>query len=260
MFTSIKQLGDKIHDLSDRVVTHGTTLLQLNLSENDSTLELKTIPLVETYKCLGVQISHNMTLDQHLSYIKPKIKFLTSSFLSICKASNSMKFCFNTWQLFVRPLLDYTATYAYFCNESKSADRLKTLYRTSLKEMLTLKYYCPNKSIDMLIQYDYHTLPEKFIEVARRKWRAKLGLRGSQNTKVNFQYKRIEIQFLPPSFPKVYNFLYLVEKNPVSKSKRCSRNSCQGKLRNRLHILEEHQGKSVQEPMYKFLDNLSESY
>ena len=32
------------------------------------------------------------------------------------------------------------------------------------------------------------------------------------------------------------------------------------KLRNILHILEEHQGKSVQEPMYKFLDNLSESY
>jgi len=50
MFASIKQLGDKILDLSDRMVTHGTTLLQLNLSENDSTLELKTIPLVETYK------------------------------------------------------------------------------------------------------------------------------------------------------------------------------------------------------------------
>ena len=47
MFTSIKQLGDKIHDLSDRMVTHGTTLLQLNLSEKDSTLELRTIPLVD---------------------------------------------------------------------------------------------------------------------------------------------------------------------------------------------------------------------
>jgi len=141
MFKSIEMLGKNLHDLSDQLVEEDL-LLHLNMIDNEPTSAIR-IPLVKSYKYLGIQISWNMTLASHLSYIKPKITFLVNSFLSIRKASNSVRFCFNTWQLFVRPLLDYSCTYAFYCESTSSADKLRVLYRTSLRQMLMLKNYIP---------------------------------------------------------------------------------------------------------------------
>ena len=66
-----------------------------------------TIPLVIEYKYLGVIITRDLTPHAHIQALRKKIIFLINAFKSIGGASNSVKFCINTWHVFIRPLLDY---------------------------------------------------------------------------------------------------------------------------------------------------------
>lgn len=261
MFFSPNRHKGKIIDLSDQVVDQDL-MLTLNLSLDPSTQEYVKIPLVKTYKYLGIQISWNLTLEQHLKYLRPKIRYLVNSFLSIRKASQSMKFCFNTWEVFVRPLLDYAATYAYFCGQSNSAKALQALYRSSVRDMMSLRSYTPTTFIDCLIQYNYAELPKKFIEVASEKWEARLeGLKDGSKVfrKVDYAYTRIHVEYLPHNFPKLYNLLYLVETHPDNSNK-CKRqvSGCKDRLYTRLHILDVHEGKNVRAQLDAYLKNLCE--
>jgi len=123
------------------------------------------IPLVRVYKYLGIHINQNLTFKHHLGFLKKKINYLTSAFTSIRKYSSSLRFCHNTWELFVRPLLDYSNTYINFC-PLKDHEKLQCLYRNSIRDMLFIKNYVPIDFINLLIQYDYITLPSKFKSLA----------------------------------------------------------------------------------------------
>jgi len=65
------------------------------------------IPLVTKYKYLGIMISRDLTPYAHLRALKKKVNYLANAFRSIGGASESLKFCVNTWHVFIRPLLDY---------------------------------------------------------------------------------------------------------------------------------------------------------
>ena len=78
------------------------------------------------------------------------------------------KFCYNTWELFIRPNLDYANSYAYFVRPSDQF-KLHTLYRTSLRRMLFIKNYVPNNLIDTLLKYSYKSLLNEFHAISNIK-------------------------------------------------------------------------------------------
>jgi len=69
-----------------------------------------TIPIVIKYKYLGVQISRNLSGKPHLQALKLKTNYIINSFTAIRISSQNVKFCLNTWQVFIRQLLDYSQT------------------------------------------------------------------------------------------------------------------------------------------------------
>ena len=115
------------------------TELKLNISVLGKRTTVN-IPLVTEYKYLGVLISRNLTPDAHLQMLNKKINFIINAFKSVGGASQSLKFCSNTWQVFIRPLLDYSQTYFSFL-ENRHRERLYSLYRKSARKMIHLNDY-----------------------------------------------------------------------------------------------------------------------
>ncbi len=86
------------------------------------------IPVTTNYKYLGVKICRNLRGNHQLEYLKAKSNFIINAFTATRLASQDIKFCLNTWQIFVRPLLDYSQTLFCFLSP-KDRSKLQTLYR-----------------------------------------------------------------------------------------------------------------------------------
>ena len=122
-----------------------------------------SLPFVSKYKYLGIYINRKLNFKDHLDFLKKKLNFIINSFLCMRRASKSLKFCYNTWEVFIRPNLDYSSSYLWYCSD-EDRESAQVLYRTTLRKMLFLKNYVPKELTDKLIQYRYRELPEKYRE------------------------------------------------------------------------------------------------
>ena len=66
-----------------------------------------------------LQISRNQNYQKLIwscshPNLNAKTSYITNAFTATSLASQDLKFCLNTWQLFIRPLLDYSQTYFSF--------------------------------------------------------------------------------------------------------------------------------------------------
>jgi len=66
------------------------------------------IPVVIKYKYLGVHlISRNRSSGPHLQALKLKTNYIINAFAAIRISGQNPRFCINTWQIFIHPLLEY---------------------------------------------------------------------------------------------------------------------------------------------------------
>jgi len=172
----------------------GTTLT-VNLLTNEE-IEL---PLAPTYKYLGIKIDRNLRGAPHLNFMKKKINYIMNSFFAVRQASMSNRFCYNTWQVFVRPLLDYTATYRFYIPKEDD-DHYKILYRMTVKYMLFLPKNTMDYIANRMISYDYEDLVLKMRDINFLKIEARLGDDPETPAlcdKINFDYLRSEWKDIP---------------------------------------------------------------
>ena len=179
-----------------------TTLLW-NLGD-EGTVEL---PMVKYYKYLGIFFKYNLSFDKHLEFLRKKSSYITYSFTSFRKHSQSVKFCHNIWVTFIRPLLDSSMSYVRFSNV-RGKEKLFTLYRTTLKSMLFFQNYIPNIFLNSLIQYDYKGVPEEYYKVSKTKWDERRKEQQDFNMlymQVNFNYRKFDLSKIPPGLVKIMN-------------------------------------------------------
>jgi len=168
------------------------------------------IPIVSSYKYLGIVLNSNLTVNDHVKFITKKIAHISKSFYCLKNRSESIRFSHNTWQLFVRPLLDYTFILAAYCSDPNS--RIEKLYRNSIRWLLGLK---PNSSVPLvnsLIQYNYNLMPAIAVSAHGRKWIAYLNYNDEEENddlylKVRFPYNKIEMKAVPNKMVASYNIL-----------------------------------------------------
>ena len=166
--------------------------------------------MVKQYKYLGIWMKYNLSLSKHLLFLKRKSIYITTAFTSFRRNSKSIKFCHNMWVTFIRPLLDYSASYIRFCNEHDKK-KMFTMHRTTLKAMLFLQNYVPNVFVDALIQYDYKELPFKFHQISELKWEERKKIQPNQDLlseKVNFNYNKFDVSSIPFEIIEMMNIFY----------------------------------------------------
>jgi hypothetical protein len=134
--------------------------------------------------------------------------------VSIRKSSKDLKFCYNTWVLFIRSNLDYASAYLWYCTD-KDRESMRTFYRTTLRKMMFLKDYTRVDLLDELIQYNYKELPNKFKELSEEKFieRCKPDPNPSKlYAKIDFEYTRIDTSKLPWIYSPTVNIVFAYQK------------------------------------------------
>jgi len=126
------------------------------------------IPLVRKSKYLGIFINRNLRVADHLEFLKKKRNYISNSFLGIRKASQSTKFCFNMWQVFIRPLLDYASVYTGYIPK-EDQEQVWLLHWQSLRSIIFLRPYTPKAIADRILQYPYEKLATKYIVIPKQK-------------------------------------------------------------------------------------------
>ncbi len=187
-----------------------TLTINNEVHDGFSTDDTIRIPLVKSYKYLGINIHWNLSFDFHLRKIKDKINYITNSFIAIRRASENVKFCHNTWTTFIRPLLDYSIIYSYYTGES-GREKLHVLYRNSLRQMLFLKTYTPITIAEKLLQYNYRNLYTKAIPLIERKItyrKERITNDDLLNEKLDFEYNKKDLTNLKPKMIKLIHTYY----------------------------------------------------
>ena len=172
------------------------------------------LPLLPKYKYLGIYINRQLNFKDHLAFLKDKLTFIINSFVSIRKSSKDLKFCYNTWELFIRSNLDYASAYLWYCTD-KDRESMRTLYRTTLRKMMFLKDYTRVDLLDELIQYNYRELPNKFKELSEEKFieRCKPDPNWSKlYAKIDFEYRKINTSMLPWIYSPTVNIVFAYQK------------------------------------------------
>jgi len=149
-------------------------------------------------------------MDSHIDEIKKKIKYITWSFYCFKNKGDDIRFAFNTWQLFIRPLLDYTFIATAFCKDTKES--VPKLYRNSLRNIIGFKKNSDIELINSLIQYNYNLMPAIAVSALSKKWEAykdypENEFREEINTKVKFPYIKLEMRGIPHKMISTYNIL-----------------------------------------------------
>ena len=207
------------------------------------------LPVTPVYKYLGVKITRNLSGDTHIQTLKAKIEYITHAFTATRLASQDLKFCLNTWQLFIRPLLDYFQTYFSFL-PVKDRTELETLYRQSVRKMLFMDRSTPTYLMDRLIQYDYRNIYKQFRQVAKLKAEARFtnNIKNPDlRIKVKFNYKKIDTSQVPLVWADIWNKLY-------SRGKKCKatyHNHSDNFKTNKDHILETLQEYNISNIIYE---------
>ncbi len=147
-FFTLRTSYDYLSDVTTIWIKDKGTEIHLNISPNGIPTTIK-VPVVTEYKYLGVRISRDLQPTGHLKALKKKINFIVNAFKAVGGAGQNLKFCVNTWHIFIRPLLDYSQTYFSFLEESHR-EKLFRLYRESARKMMFLKGYTPNYLVDSL--------------------------------------------------------------------------------------------------------------
>jgi hypothetical protein len=112
--------------------------------------QFEGIPIVDSYKYLGVWINQKLSPDKHIEYLfgtkrndkegiqskKGKISFLTIC-LSSCLNNISFDYRISLWTTFIRPLFLPLAALAPTLNQT-DRNKIETKLRTSIKKFLKL--------------------------------------------------------------------------------------------------------------------------
>jgi len=190
---SFKHLGDGAEPQPWDNTTKSTTV-QINGPDG-----IINLPIVTEYKYLGIKIERNLSGKNHLQYIKKKIDFITHSFHALRQASLNNRFCYNTWQVFVRPLLDYTGTYRRYLT-IKHNEEYEVLHRQSVKHMLFLPKSIPINFANKMVAYDYSMYIIKLGRINANKIEARMNNYSNSDrlrAKVEFDYAKTDWKRVP---------------------------------------------------------------
>jgi len=190
------------------------------------------IPVLSSYKYLGLDIDNKLTGDVHMGLMNRKINFLNCR-LAPLLSKISTDFRINLWKVLVKPL--YKPVLALVSGNNLS--RVKALevnLKRSMKKFAGLARTTNDTVLERLFVFDIPVLAKKQEEEARRRWA--LRCNGTEVCHLMNSRKQ-NTPILPKIFAKYNNIL----------SSKCPK--CKGFFRNSSSHLSSVHGKTLPSPL-----------
>lgn len=104
--------------------------------------KIKEVPVVKTYRYLGIHLNEEANMDEHLKKMNMKIGMIKSKMFYIVK-KNSIRFKRNTFEVFISPLfLQLAGLYIYLRTQDKN--KIISLWKKSFKSFMGINSKSPN--------------------------------------------------------------------------------------------------------------------
>jgi len=133
---------------------------------------IEEIPVVNSYKYLGLRINQKLTMDDQIAYINDKSEDLQRR-LSPFLYNSDLDTKKNLWQVFIQPICEFLLPlYKYESTENRKQDAERVI-RKSFKSFLGLHRNTPNIITEKLMGYDYKKRSEFIHQVSLAKWEAR---------------------------------------------------------------------------------------
>ena len=114
---------------------------------------IEGIPLVRTYKYLGIIINEKFDIKDHIKSLKRKINFIQRKFFYVFR-KNSVKFRINSFQVFMSPLFSHLNGILYFMNQTEKM-KIINLWKRTFKKFLGIKINTRNELLMEFLPYDF---------------------------------------------------------------------------------------------------------
>jgi hypothetical protein len=148
-------------------IVHPRSKLSLPLGSN-----IDQIPVVDSYKYLGLEIDHKLNGDLHILKLKKRIQFLTLK-LAPLLAKISLDYKINLWKTLLRPL--FNPMLAIMAHNNKGRVKaLERLLKGSFKRFVGLSISTQDNILRKLINFDIFGLAKKQERIALSKWHQRL--------------------------------------------------------------------------------------
>ena len=136
------------------------------------TQSIMGIPVVESYKYLGVWLNKDFGMKENIESIKKKTGFIKSR-LGFLFSKNSLKFRRNCFEIFVSPLF-LNLIGIYFYSRTPEKTKIKNLWKKCLKKFLGLRINTDDKIINVLKPYDLNNKAVQTFKKYKKKIRERL--------------------------------------------------------------------------------------
>ena len=167
------------------------------------------IPYARVFKYLGIQLTGDLDFNEHSKFLRQKIGYIAYSFTPLRRRGEDLKFDYNMWQLMIRPLLDYSATYSSFDKARKNKILWNHCMRYSIKKMLGWTKGFRTVLVDLMAQYDYYQVPFKSKLMHQHKWNEYL-----ENGRITgdypsvYIYQKFPAELIPKTFTEIGNIVF----------------------------------------------------
>jgi len=162
--------------------------------------KISDIPVVQSYRYLGLLLDGKLTGDLHIQQMNKKIYFLNEK-LAPLLTKVSLDYRINLWKALVRPLYNSSIAIMYHNNLTR-INKLESNMRMSFKRFVGLSITTSNSVLNCLIDFNIKKLADDQHQKANNKWQRRLALKPILKDKV---LEKIRTPILPKLFIKYNN-------------------------------------------------------
>jgi hypothetical protein len=129
------------------------------------------IPVVGSYKYLGLLVDGKLTIDGHLEHIAKKAEFQALKLWPLLK-NTSLDFRINLWTVLIRPLFEMLIC-LYETERKTNREKIENLIRKTFRKFTLLKNNIKKSTIHSLMRFDFERRVREVSQLARIKWEAR---------------------------------------------------------------------------------------
>jgi len=127
------------------------------------------IPVQNRYKYLAVWLNQKLHLEDQIAHIRKKSDFLSNR-LGPLLSKSSLEYRKNLWELFVRPLFEFTLPIHAIEPTQSRKQGLKNLLKHTFKRFTKISKTAPDSLVLRLCGYDLDQRAEEVVCIQREKW------------------------------------------------------------------------------------------
>jgi len=172
--------------------------------------EIKGIPVVTSYKYLGLNLNNRMDTRHHLAVMAPKINYLVYRLSLAPRGGTTLRLRANMWHVFVRPLIEMCLIFDALSNKTEKK-AVRALSLKTFKRICGVTQSTSTEIMKRLMGMDIEERAKEKLRLAKEKWEKRRKNEIWVGVREERKEEGVDLRVIPQSMVRVLNLLDKVE-------------------------------------------------